>query len=190
MKRLSCILFAMAVSGLLWGASARNFTDSTETQFDHDLRATLWYLPNRLLDLADVCTLEVGFGAASDLGVQLTGWSNFGWETGSWYLAGSSYPRRWMAGTWEGSDYALGCWAARDWRYSDAREPWRSYDWVTDGLALVRRSDLAYKRRFLDPWAVGMHAGLLVHARLMVHPLAFWDFLLGWGMVDPDRDDR
>ena len=73
------------------------------------LNTVLLYIPNRLLDLFDIVSLDLGAGAEFCVDVRLTRWMQCGGMYGDKYFLGKGHARQLGGGYSSGWNYGLGC---------------------------------------------------------------------------------
>lgn len=148
--------------------------------------AILWYLPNRLGDLLECFTFEVGIG---DIGVDLslTRYATFGAGVGYAYMTGFGFndqnglyrQRYWNA---DFLNLRLGEIDRRNicGDYQNLRQRYKGE---------INIDEMKFKA-IEDPYAVGVKASCYVGVNFQLHPVEFLDFLAGWFFIDFKDDDR
>ncbi len=188
MKKATVILGMLAIGGnLLWGAE--DFTEDQESTFSRAMRATAWYLPNRLIDLTDVFTFDFGAGAGSSLHVKTTGYSELGWYVGDVHTFDTGYRRRWGTGLSRGYLYSVGCFSDAAMRFKATGGNTETFKVATDGFSLVNPDADCYLDENIDFWAIGVRAGVLLNIGINFHPVELADFFTGWVGCDLTGDD-
>ena len=149
-------------------------------------RKILWYIPNRLSDLTDVFTVEVGAG---ELGVDL------------------QLTRHLTLGAGVGYSHMLG------WSIFNQHGIYKQQGWYADFLRLraadLRREQVCgaytpfakYNRGSVDinemssekaedPYAVGVRLGCYLNLKFQIHVTELADFVAGIFFIDFKDDDR
>lgn len=149
--------------------------------------AILWYIPNRLSDLMDVITLEIGAGEiGADL--QLTRYLTFGAGIGQSYMLGWSINNQF--GIYQQKGWYFDCFRYR--ASSIQREPTfgdysKIYTSSKSGLADV---SAMFDGNVEDPFAIGVRAGCYLNLKFQIHPLELADFIGGLLFIDCPHDDN
>ena len=148
--------------------------------------ALLWYIPNRLSDLMDIFTVEIGAGELG-LDLQLTRCASFGAGVGSSHMLG--------------------------WSICNQHGIYRQQGWYADLLnrrfAVVRRDKVcgAYtpfclsdngrvdiekmsKAKAEDPYAIGVKVCCYLNLKFQVHVTELADFIAGIFFIDFKEDDN
>ena len=146
----------------------------------------LWYLPNRLVDLLDCFTFEVGGGEYS-LDLQFTRFATFGGNIGYSGMLGWSANRQ------------LGLYTQRIWnadflnlnisetnRKSILGNYVKIYSSKKGAVSIENMID----EGAFDPFAIGARIGCYFTVNFLFHPVEFADFLAGWFLVDFREDDN
>ena len=146
----------------------------------------LWYIPNRLSDLMDIFTVEIG---APELGVdlQLTRWLAFGAGIGGSYVLG------WSIYNQHGI-YRQQGWYADFFRYrvSETQRDcicgfYQPFFRAENNLVDIGKMD---KAKAEDPYALGIKACCLLGVKIQIHPVEIADFLAGIFLIDFRHDDN
>ena len=146
----------------------------------------LWYLPNRIHDLIDCFTVEVGVGEIG-VDIKLTRFAEFGAGIGNAYMTGWSVNRQ--NGLYmQRSYYAnfLQLTAADTVRKAICGDYYTIYG-LQSGTADI---DRMIKEKAEDPFAIGVKAGCYVNFRFLLHPTEFADFIAGIFCIDFSGDDK
>jgi hypothetical protein len=150
-------------------------------------RALLW-LPDRLLDLCDLVSFDLGLGVGLGADVHATRSLQLGASAGASLGVGWHPQRSLGVRLHNGRELAAGPWGRGFLTGFDrGTGNARAGGAVFDGLAHTPQSLLAQEWR--DHWAVGARAQLLVSAELDLHPIQLWDLLAGVVGFDPSGDD-
>ena len=148
--------------------------------------AILWYLPNRVCDLIDCFTVEVGVGEIG-FDVALTRYCTFGAGIGSSYMTGWSVNDQngiYKQQSWYADFFNLR--AGSTYRrpvLGDYRSIYGSFSGPVDVAAMLDNGAE-------DPFAIGVKAGCYVGVNFQLHPVEFLDFLAGFIFIDFKGDDN
>jgi hypothetical protein len=150
-------------------------------------RALLW-LPDRLLDLCDLVSFDLGLGVGLGADVHATRSLQLGASAGASLGVGWHPQRSLGLRLHNGREVAAGPWG-RGFLIGFDRGTGnaRAGGAVFDGLAHTPESLLAQEWR--DHWAVGARAQLLLSAEVDLHLYQIWDLLAGVVGFDPSGDD-
>ena len=149
----------------------------------------LMYLPNRLMDLLDIFSLELRGGAAIGADVRLTRAVGLAAEIGATGDLIKGYNRQYGCALTQGYEALFLIPMAenmdRSISYGYVNKYWQY------GTNFPLPSDAVYAPRTgaRDYWAIEAGAICLVGAKVAVHPLAFVDFFAGLILLDPSDDD-
>lgn len=149
----------------------------------------LMYLPNRLVDLLDVFSLELKGGAAVGAGVRITRAVGLVGEVGATGDLIKGYNRQYGCALTQGYDAQFLIPMAenmdRSLAYGYVNKYWQY------GTNFPLPSDTIYLPRTgaRDYWAIEVGATCFVGAKAAVHPLAIVDFFAGLILLDPSGDD-
>lgn len=146
------------------------------------------YIPNRVLDLIDLITLEVGACFGFGVKAQLTDFASVGAQvTAGEAVVGLN--RRHLSARASQEEYFhfLPFGAVL---LSDARAyTGDAYFLATDQAGIKFPTDPIYQRA-RDFWAIGAQAqAFTAAANVQLHPIEFFDFLSGFVFYDPLKDD-
>ncbi|RKY20419.1 MAG: hypothetical protein DRQ55_07735 [Planctomycetota bacterium] len=152
-------------------------------------RQVLMWLPDRVMDLFDVVSFDLGLGAGLGVDAHLTRAAQLGAEAGAsmglgWHGQRSlglrmHHSKQVAAGPW-GQGFVSGF----DQGTGDRRMGGASFD------GAEHQPELLLYQEWRDYWAVGARGQLLISAELDLHPVQLWDFLAGIVGFDPLNDDR
>lgn len=152
----------------------------------------LWYLPNRICDLVDCFTIEIGGGPNARLDLHLTQACCLGAGYGNEYLFG--WDRRFFGGEKRFGEFdSIGYKA--DLFYLDVEKrdinnvfgSLPSYSVNHSGVVDINAPEYESKKR--DFWALGIDLGLLYNVKVEIHPVAIADFIAGLFFIDIEKDD-
>ncbi|MFA6566788.1 MAG: hypothetical protein WCS96_01115 [Victivallales bacterium] len=154
------------------------------------LKTTLLYIPNRLFDVFDIVTVDLGAGAEFGVDVRLTRWMQFGGMYGDKYFLGKDYARQLGGGYSSGWNYGLVCLTSERRYVDDNFGTTREFLLKRKPLSLAMPGDdFTYAQDIRDFWEVGANAGWLVILGVAIHPVEMADLLAGLVLVDLKGDD-
>ncbi|QSH42458.1 hypothetical protein P0136_02660 [Lentisphaerota bacterium ZTH] len=152
-------------------------------------RTAVFYLPNRLMDAADIISFEGGFGGVFALEMQATRYLQIGGAHGSSYFMAKAYDRQCGGGYRDTSRFGLICWD-RDVTYvSENFGSIREYVIDSPQFSIADCRLDAFRDNEVDFWAVGVHIGWLLELGVAVHPIEVADFAAGIFCIDLRGDD-
>ncbi len=169
--------------------AAGSFDSSTEDNFRAGWIDFAMYVPNRLIDLADVISIEFSAGAAAKAGVQVTRFCQLGADAGESYLFGSSYARQYGAGLLNADHYGVGFYNYNDSYFDRISGSMRNYVFNADFFGPINPNEVAYREKNIDLWSIGAKAGLLLGVNVEFHPISLADFITGLVGYDLEGDD-
>ncbi len=146
------------------------------------------YLPNRILDILDLITCEVGICLGVGAGFKATEYVSAGAQVSAGeVLIGLNRRHLSGRGTVEGYIELFPV-EARALMESRAYTG-GIYSMMYTSAGLKKPEDKIFQRA-RDFWALSASTeALIVATRVEVHPIEFWDFFAGWLMFDPLLDD-
>lgn len=149
--------------------------------------ALLWYIPNRLSDLMDVFTIEIGAGEIG-LDLQLSRYLTFGAGIGQSYMLGWSINNQF--GIYQQKGWYFDCFRYR--ASSIQRAPtFGDYSKLyTSGKSGLVDVPAMFAGNVEDPFALGVKACCFLNLKLQVHPLELADFIGGLLFIDCPHDDN
>ncbi len=154
------------------------------------MKTVLLYLPNRLLDLLDIVTVDIGAGAAFGVEAKATHWMQFGGMYGDEYFLGKDYARQLGGGYASGWNYEFVC-LTSERRYVDG--PFgTTREFILKGKPLslaMPNDDFTYTQDIRDFWEIGVNAGWIVTLGAAIHPVEIADFFAGLVLIDLKGDD-
>lgn len=147
----------------------------------------LMYIPNRLLDLFDIVTLELKSGAVIGAEARVTRAFGIGGEVGTYGSALKGYNRQYGFSITEGAEgqflFGSAMDLARPIVWGDVERYW------VQGTNFPLPSNRIYKEKARDYWALELGASCLLGVKVSIHPVAIADFLTGLILIDIEDDD-
>ncbi|HJO93599.1 MAG TPA: hypothetical protein QF753_09390 [Victivallales bacterium] len=147
------------------------------------------YFPNRLVDMADMIDISLGFGPTARAKVWVTRYMAFGGGIGGSAKAIKAYNRQYGAGLqsgWDGSFMMLT--AANLEMYESTRDV-QTYFEHYKGIPSLNNSVYNFWKGPKDMFSIGAEAAAFVEVDVEVHPFEIFDFLAGIFFLDPKGDD-
>ncbi len=137
----------------------------------------IMYIPNRIVDLFDIFSIEVETGATAKLGFRVTHAFGFGAGIGPSGKLSKDFNRTYGASLNNGYQayfLAMGVGdETREYTYGNLPPYWYQYD----GFQVP--SDRIFAEKIKDYWSVEAGASLLAGAKVAIHPLCIADFVCG-----------
>ena len=149
--------------------------------------AILWYIPNRLSDLMDIFTIELGAGEIG-LDLQLTRYLTFGAGIGQSYMLGWSINNQF--GIYQQKGWYFDCFRYR--ASSIQREPvFGDYSKIyTAGKSGLVDFSAMFDSNVEDPTALGVKVCCFLNLKFQIHPVELADFIGGLIFIDCPHDDH
>ena len=180
--RLAAILLGI---GMLFSASA-----SVHAQSQWMDKVTL-YFPNRVLDLLDAFTLNIGVGLTAHASLRATHEVEIGGGYSATAQMIKDHNRQYGFARRNGIYSGIGPFVATDMERRPAFLLAKEYWWDKDGL--VTPSDevpFLPKDGAIDFWEIGGSLGLgVIEADVSIHPVEILDAVLGFFFIDITDDD-
>lgn len=153
----------------------------------------LWYIPNRICDLVDCISLEIGAGPNARVDVYLTHAFALGGGFGDSYLLG--WDRRFFGGEKRlglfmnefGSDGHFFFLEHQVYSHRNWFGNFPSFEEDRNGI--IEFGSKPFSAKYVDFWEIGVDVGLLVNVKVMVHPVSICDFITGLICIDLENDD-
>lgn len=138
------------------------------------------YVPNRIVSLFDIFSVDLGYGAAAKVDVQATKALDFAAGTGATSKAVKGYNRQYGFDLEKGYKLAFGPLTAEESEVSDSVNNVQEYWYHAKGLPdyTDRLYDIENGAR--DYWAIGGGAAFLVEANVAIHPVDIANFVTGF----------
>ncbi len=145
------------------------------------------YIPNRILDLTDVFSLEFALGYDAACAVFLTDACSVGGSIGVMTGAGKDFNRQLGSFSRQGWYVSFLTLNAQNW-YQDYTTLSMQPFWLTTrGFPVPSQG--VYQEKIRDYYAIGFDLGFLINVNFRIHPAALYDFLAGLFFFDPADDD-
>mgnify|MGYP004712014807 FL=1 len=147
----------------------------------------LMYIPNRLLDLLDIVSIELKSGAVIGAEARVTRAFGIGGEVGTYGSALKGYNRQYGFAVTEGAEgqffFGSAMDLARPLVWGDIERYW------IQGTNFPLPSNRIYQEKARDYWALELGASCLFGVKVSIHPVAIADFFTGLILIDVEDDD-
>ena len=147
------------------------------------------YVPNRLVDLADIVDLSVGFGPAVKAKVWATRYMAFGGGIGGTAKLIKAYNRQYGAGLQSGWNASFMMLSAEDSEMYDTTRGVQKYFLYHTGVPSIDDNVYNFWHGPRDIFSIGVEGAAFVELDGEVHPFELVDFLAGIVFLDPKGDD-
>ena len=180
-KRLAAILIGFA---MLFGAST-----SVHAQSQWLDKVTL-YFPNRVLDLLDSFSLNIGLGLTAHASLRATHAAEIGGGFSATAQMIKDHNRQYGFARRNGFYSGIGPLVAADMECRPAYLLVKEYYWDKDGLVSPSDEHFLPKEGVVDFWEIGGSLGAaVIEADVSIHPVEILDALLGFFFIDISDDD-
>ena len=179
--RLAAILIGI---GMLFSASA-----SVHAQSQWVDKVTL-YFPNRVLDLLDVFSLNIGVGLTAHASLRATHELEIGGGVATTAQMVKDYNRQYGFASRNGYYSGAGPFVSTNMERRPAVLLAKEYWWDKDGLVTPSDEIFLPKEGAIDFWEIGGSLGLaVIEADVSIHPVEILDAVLGFFFLDISDDD-
>jgi hypothetical protein len=179
--RLAAILIGI---GMLFSASA-----SVHAQSQWVDKVTL-YFPNRVLDLLDVFSLNIGVGLTAHASLRATHELEIGGGVATTAQMVKDYNRQYGFASRNGYYSGAGPFVSTNMERRPAVLLAKEYWWDKDGLVTPSDEIFLPKEGAIDFWEIGGSLGLgVIEADVSIHPVEILDAVLGFFFIDITDDD-
>ena len=147
------------------------------------------YIPNRLVDFADMADIAIGFGPKVKAKVWVTRYMAFGGGIGGTAKLKKGYNRQYGAGLESGWDASFMMLSAEDSEMYDTTRGIQKYFIYETGVPSIDDSIYNFWKGPRDIFSIGAQAAAFLELDLEIHPFEIIDFLAGIVFLDPKGDD-
>ncbi len=144
-------------------------------------RVALMYIPNRMIDLSDIITIDAGVGPEASFEMTFTKWGQFGGSYGDKYFIEKGFNRQYGGGYSSGYNGAFMCWNSEeqvvDYVYGTVK-PYVNLN--EDNSSKSCPGKEPYKSKVVDFWRIGVRAGWIIDFGFNIHPTAVANFFTGF----------
>ncbi|MDD3885981.1 MAG: hypothetical protein PHI35_03840 [Victivallaceae bacterium] len=178
---------AAMLSAALPAQAARQSEDkSTGEQV---LEAVVLYLPNRIIDVFDLFTINVGAGPIVEARLMATRAVDGGFGCGVAYKAYKTHHRQYGFGKEQGWWWSLVCIGEEDYGVVDGTNMIDRYTEFRTGFPTPDMRVYDFYTGPRDYWQIGGTLGGGITGDLYVHPVEWLDCALGFLFIDISADD-
>jgi len=179
MKKIMFVLL-VALTAFSFAPSAR----ANET-----VEKLVLYVPNRVIDMFDLFSLNIGFGPAVQLELMATRFVSGGAGAGISAMLFKDCNRQYGYGMQNGWYWEVPGLLDEDTERVKTSRLVQSYWESYFGIPSPSQQIYAYPRGARDFWQIGGGGGLLVTADVYLNPIEWVDFGLGFLFIDIKDDD-
>jgi hypothetical protein len=188
-----CVSLSAAENKAAQKSSAGGFDPGRPNKMADTLKAigryALLYIPNRLIDVTDIFTIEAGFGGVVAGEFYATRYMQFGGSHGVSYFLTKGYSRQYGGGYRDDSRFGLFCWATEVSFVEDTFGTVREYVIDSPQFSIADYRLDAYRDDDVDFWAIGGRFGWLFDIGVGIHPVEIADMITGFFFFDLKGDD-
>ena len=177
MKKIVCLIAV----GMMFVGSASVKAGAGDT--------LLLYVPNRLVDFADMFSLTLGFGPAIGVEGHCTRYLALGGEVGATAQMVKGYNRQYgfcRSNGWDASFLMIG---AESREVDEPVGSVKKYFYMTTGVPSMDKVPYDFHNGAKDFWSIGGKLAAMVELNLEIHPVEIADFVLGLFFIDIKDDD-
>lgn len=149
----------------------------------------LLYIPNRIVDFADMFSITLGFGPVIGAKAQVTEYLSVGGEVGPTAQMIKGINRQYGFAKDNGWDVGFLMISAENRDREGAIGSVKNYYYYSTGVPSMEKIPFDFHQGSKDFWAVGAKLAALFELQLYVHPVEIADFALGWVFIDIKGDD-
>jgi len=149
----------------------------------------LLYIPNRLVDMVDVFSLELGFGPVIRGHLRVTRACDMGAGAGATAKAVKQINRQYggcLENGWEANFLMI---AAENKERKKTSRGVKNFYYYATGVPLPEERIYDFYDGARDYWAVGADVAALVEVNGDIHFIEIADFITGWLFIDLKADD-
>ena len=163
--------------------NGKNKTDELKESPKSLLYTVLMYIPNRVIDLTDIFSVELGFGPEASIELTLTKYCQFSAAYGDRYFVEKGYNRQYGGGYYSGYSTSALCWS-KETSFTDF-----TFGGVEPYIVMENDFDIScpckkpYSDGIRDFWKIGFHAGWIVDIGASIHPIAIANFVTGFFFI-------
>ena len=149
----------------------------------------LLYIPNRIVDFADMFSLTLGFGPSIGAEAQVTEYCAFGGQVGPTAQMIKGINRQYGFAIQSGWNVNFLMISAEQRDREQAVGSVKNYYYYSTGVPSIEKIPFDFHEGSKDFWAIGGSFSALLEIDLSVHPVEIADFLLGLVFIDIKGDD-
>lgn len=149
----------------------------------------LYYIPNRIVDLVDMFSLEVGFGPVIRAHGRITRACDIGAGVGNTVKAVKGYNRQFGGAMEKGWDASFLMISSENKTRENTSRLVQQFNYYATGTPLPTESVYDFYKGARDYFTIGGEAGALVEVGFEAHLVEIADFITGWLFIDLKSDD-
>jgi len=149
----------------------------------------LLYLPNRLVDLVDMFSIELGFGPAIRGHVRFSRACDIGAGVGATAKAVKGYNRQYGAALEKGWDASFLMISAENKEREKTSRGVQKFYYYATGTPLPTEKIYDFYEGARDYFTIGADGAALVEVNFEAHLVEIADFITGWLFIDLKSDD-
>ena len=149
----------------------------------------LLYIPNRIMDLLDIFSLNIGVGPVAEARLMATRYCDVGAGIGMTAKLYKDFNRQYGLGFEEGWYWSFIFVGEESYSMLASTSLVDKYVECRAGVPDPTTRTYDFFEGSRDYWAIGGSLGLLIDGDLYVHPVEFVDFILGFFLIDIKDDD-
>ena len=179
--RLAAVLIGI---GMLFSASSSVYAQS------HWVDKVTLYFPNRILDILDVFSLNIGVGLTAHASLRATHEAEIGGGFAATVQMVKDHNRQYGFARRDGAYSEIGPFVSTNMERRPAYLLVKEDYWDKDGLITPDEEHFLPKEGVADFWEIGGSLGLgVVEADVSIHPIEILDAVLGFFFIDITDDD-
>jgi len=149
----------------------------------------LLYIPNRILDMADMFSVTLGFGPAIGVKAHLTRYCALGGEVGFTSQIVKGINRQYGFARENGWDASFLMISAQNRERDESMGSVKDYYYYSTGIPEMDKVPYDFHNGAEDFWSIGAKLAALIELKAELHPVEIADFLLGLAFIDIKGDD-
>ncbi len=150
----------------------------------------LLYVPNRIMDFADMFSMTLGFGPAIGIEGQVTEHLALGGDVGPTAQMIKGINRQYGFAVQNGWNASFLMISAEDRDRTHSIGSVKDYNYYSTGVPSIDKMPYDIHKGAKDFWAVGGKLKALIDVQFYLHPIEIADFVLGWLFIDIKDDDQ
>jgi len=152
-------------------------------------RVILLWLPNILLDITDIVSVDAGVGSETALEVDLTKYLGIGFAFGEKYFIQKGFSRQYGGGYSSGWDMQFLCFNTEKRYVEDTFGTTKRYYVGRKDFELADSANHTYRDKVRDFYAISVKAGWLAIINFEVHPIEIADLITSVFFIDITGDN-
>lgn len=147
------------------------------------------YFPNRIVDMMDIFTFDLGFGPAIGARIQATRAMSFGAKIGVTADIIKEYNRQYGFGLENGWSASFMMLEAENIQREHCTRYVQEIDWHRTGVPSPAQRIYDFYEGPRDYWMIGGEVVAMVSVKAGIHPVEIFDFITGLAFIDIKGDD-